>query len=169
MRTDDEWRIPVPPQRIFTAGGLRLNPHTLARSFVEARERAALKLSVNRVRIFRIDLTAKTVASLRHKPVAVDYAGSAAGARRPAETVIILRPSIDIIKRRRVISRDVIELWNGQVVFELPIHTAVVTLVNTSITAHQIMFGVVRIDPDFVVIDVLRSLAETPHRTAAVV
>src|ERR1043166_8536535 len=113
MRTDDERRIPVPPQRIFTAGGLRLNPHTLARAFVEPRERAALKLCINRVRIFRIDLTAKTVASLRHTPVAVDYSGGAGGPARPAETVMFLCPAIDIIKRRRVIGRDLVELGNG--------------------------------------------------------
>src|SRR5215510_14944008 len=112
MRTDDERRIPVPTQRVFPAGGLRLNPHTLTSALVEARERAALKLCVNRVRIFRIDLTAKTVATLRHKPVAVYNARSTARARRTAETVVVLCSTINVVERRRIVSSDVIELWN---------------------------------------------------------
>src|SRR5882724_10805866 len=155
MRTDDKRRVPIPAQRIFVAAGLRLNTHALAGAFVVAHDVAALQLGINRVWIFGIDLSAKTVATLCYEPVGVDDAGGVAGARWPAERVIVLRAAKHIVERRRVVSGDVIELRDGQVALEKPIRAAVITLIDAAVAADQIMIVIRWVDPDFVIVDVL--------------
>src|SRR5438045_2719994 len=169
MRADDKRRVPIPAQRIFVAADLRLNAHALASALVVANDVAGLKLGVNRVRIFGIDLGAKTVATLRHKPIGVNDAGGVAGARWTTEGVIVLRAAKHIVERRRVVGSDVIELGDGKIALEKPIRAAVVTFVNAAVTADQIMVVVRWVDPDFVVVNVLGSLAQTPQRAAAVI
>src|SRR6266702_4239730 len=110
MRADDERRIPVPAQGIFAASNLRLNTHALARAFVVTNNITVLQLSINCVRIFRIDLGPKAVSTLRNKPVAVDDAGSIARARRPAEGEIVLSAAVDVIERFGVVGGHIIEL-----------------------------------------------------------
>src|SRR5438876_4006719 len=110
MRADDERRIPVPAQRIFVAADLRLNAHAFARAFVVADDVASLEFGVNRVWIFRIDLSTKTIAALCHKPISVDDARRVARARGPTESVVVLSAAENVIERRRVVSRNVIEL-----------------------------------------------------------
>src|SRR2546423_5855756 len=155
MRTDDKRRVPIPAQRIFVAADLRLNAHALAGALVVAHDVAALQLGINNVWVFRIDLSAKTVAALSYEPIGVDDPGGIAGARWPTERVIVLRAAKHIIERRRVVSRDVIELGDGQVALEKPIRAAVVTLIDAAVAADQIMIVVRRVDPDFVIVDVL--------------
>src|SRR2546423_7885012 len=118
MRTDNKRRVPIPAQRIFVAADLGLNAHALARALVVAHDVAALQLGINRVRIFRIDLSAKTVATLSYEPIGVHDAGGIAGARWTPECVIVLGAAKHIIERRRVVSGDVIELGDGQVALE---------------------------------------------------
>src|SRR5205085_8591792 len=72
MRTDDERRVPIPSQRIFIAANLRLNTQPFTRAFVTANQVAILEFGIDRIRIFRINLSAKTVSALRNPPVAVD-------------------------------------------------------------------------------------------------
>ena len=115
VRADDERRVPIPTQRIFAATGLRLNAHAFAGALVETHEPAVLQLGIDGVRIFRIDLTAKTVAAVGHEPVGVGDAGSAARARWTAETEVVLRAAVDVVERRRVVGRDVVELRDRQV------------------------------------------------------
>src|SRR5258707_10924594 len=98
MRADDERRIPIPAQRIFVAAGLRLNAHALARALVVAHDIAALQLGINRVWIFRIDLSAKTVAALSYEPIGVHDARGVAGARWTTERVIVLCAAKHIIQ-----------------------------------------------------------------------
>src|SRR5437588_7812473 len=169
MRADDEWRIPIPAQRIFVAGNLRLNTHPLARALVVANDVAGLQLGVNRVRIFGIDLGAKTVAALSYEPIGVHDAGRVARARWTTERIIVLRAAKHVIERRRVVGGDVIELGDGQVALEKPIRAAVVTLIDAAVTADQIVIVIRWVDPDFVIVDVLRSLAQPSQRAAAII
>src|SRR5712675_1708054 len=127
MRTDDKRRVPIPAQRIFVAADLRLNAHTFARALVVAHDVAALQFGINRVWIFRIDLSAKTVAALSDEPIGVDDPGGIARARWTTERVIVLRAAKHIIERRRVVGGDVIKLSDGQIALEKPIRAAVVT------------------------------------------
>src|SRR2546421_13062891 len=103
MRTDDERRIPIPAQRIFVAADLRLNAHALAGALVVANDVTGLQLGVNRVRIFRIDLGAKSVAALSYEPICVHDAGRVPRSRWTTESVIVLRATEDVIERCRVV------------------------------------------------------------------
>src|SRR5205814_3610615 len=49
--TDDERRVPIPTQRLFTTADLRRDTQTLAGSFVIANQIAVLQLGIARVRI----------------------------------------------------------------------------------------------------------------------
>src|SRR6185369_16421299 len=103
MRTDDERRIPVPTQGIFTARRLRLNAHALASALVVTHDVPALQLGIDDVWIFRIDLRAEAVTALRYKPVRVDDARSVARARWPPERVVVLRAAEHVVEGRRVV------------------------------------------------------------------
>ena len=155
MRANNERRVPIPSQRIFAPANLRLNTHPFAGTSVEARKRTVLQFSINCVRVFGIYLAAETVTAIGDKPVGIRYTGSAARARRPTKAEIVLSSSVDIVKRRCVVGGDIIELGYWQIAFELPIHAPVVTLVDATVAAHQIVVGVIRIDPDIVIVDVL--------------
>ena len=78
MGADDEWRVPVPTWRIFITTGLRLNAKTFARPLVEADDNAVLERRVDCIRIFRIDLRTKSVATLRYEPIGIYNTGCAA-------------------------------------------------------------------------------------------
>src|SRR6266853_6486226 len=164
MRADDKRRVPIPAQRIFVASDLGLNAHSFTRALVVAHDVAALQLGINRVWIFRIDLSAKTVATLSYEPVGVHDAGGVAGARWPTERVIVLRAAKHIIEGRGVVGGDVIELRDGQVALEKPIRAAVVTLIDASVAADQIMIVICWVDPEFVIVDVLGPFAQPSQR-----
>ena len=135
--------------------GLRLNADTFARAFVEPNEHAVLQRRIDRVRIFRIDLRSKTVATVGYKPVGVGDAGSAARARRTTKTEVVLRAAVNVVERFRVVGGDVVELRDRKILFEVPVRAAIETLVNSAVATNQIMIGVGRIDPDVVIVDVL--------------
>src|SRR5262245_44280817 len=169
MRADDERRVPVPPKRIIIATGLRLNRDTLAGALVETGESAVLRLGVDRIRIFLIYLRAKTIASVGNKPIGIRDPGSAPCAGWTTKTEVVLRTAINVVERLRVVSRDVVEPCNWKVLFEIPGLAAIKTLINTAVAADEIVIGIVGIDPDVVIIDVLVAFAEPSQRAAAVV
>jgi hypothetical protein len=166
---DDEGRVPVPAQRLVAAPDFGLDAHALARALVEARERAVLVLGVDRVRVGRIDLRAEAVAAEGDEPVGVDDAVRVARARRPPEVEVVLRAAVDVVEGRRVVGRHVVELRDGEVLFEVPVLPAIPALVDAAVAADEVVARVVWIDPDVVVIDVLRSLAQRLERAPAVV
>ena len=128
-----------------------------------------LQRCIDRVRIFRIDLRTKAVAAVGDKPVGIDNAGSTARARWSTETEVVLGSAVDVVERLGVVGGDVIELRHRQVRLEVPVHAPIETLVDTAVAADEVMIGIVWIDPDVVIIDVLRSLAETAQGAASVV
>src|SRR5688572_29629413 len=167
--TDNEWRVPVPTIRTFAAARLRLNADAFAGAFIETNQAAVLKFSVDDVRVFGIDLRAKAIAAVCHEPVGVDDAGRAASARWTTKAEVVLRAAINVVERFGVVSCDVVKLRDREVLFEVPSCTAIPALINPTIGTNQIVIGVLGIDPDVVIVDVLVSLAETTNRAAAVV
>src|SRR5437764_7090797 len=155
VRSDYERRVPIPPKWIFVAPDFRRDAMTLAAALVVADEVTVLKLSVDGVRIFRIDLRAETVAALCDPPIAVDDARSVACARWAAERKVVLRAREHVVERCRVVSRYIIQLGDRQIILKVPVRSAVPALVNAAVTTNQIMICVVRIDPDFMIVDVL--------------
>ena len=87
----------------------------------------------------------------------------------PPKLKVVLRAAVNVVERLRVVGRDVIELRDWQVLFEIPVRAAIVTLINAAVATNQVMIGVGGIDPDFVVVDVLRSFTQTSQRAATVV
>src|SRR5206468_12646608 len=134
-------------QGIFAAAGLGLNADALTGGLIKTGQCATLQLRINGVGIFGINAAAKTVATLGDKPVTVDDSRGAARARGTAKAVVVLRAAINVIKRRRIVRRDVVKLRNRKVRFEVPVHAAVITFVNASIATHEIVIGVVWINP----------------------
>src|ERR1043165_1044313 len=110
VRADDKRRVPIPSWWIFVASGLRLNAEAFAGALVETNDHAVLQRRVYRVWILRIDLRAKTGAALSDKPIAVDDARSAAGARGTTKTVVVLRAAVNVVERFRIVGGDVVEL-----------------------------------------------------------
>src|ERR1044071_5766012 len=121
MRADDERRVPIPAQRVFTTANLGLNTHAFARPLVKTRKRTVLEFGINGIRIFRINLAAETITTISHEPVSIGNARSGARARRSTDAEIVLRTAVYVVKRRCVIGRHVVELRNRYIAFELPI------------------------------------------------
>src|SRR5262249_54171785 len=169
VRADYERRIPIPTQGIFATANLRLNADALAGALVVANEITVLQLGVNSVRVLRVDLCPESVTALSHPPVAVNNSRGITRARRPAEGKVILRASEDVIERRGVISRYVIELRHRQVTFEVPICAAVVAFINAAVTADQVMLVVVGIDPNLVIVNVFRFFSQAAQGPASII
>ncbi len=169
MWTDNERRVPVPAQRIFTSAWLRLNADTLARAFVETHQTAVLKFGVDDVWIFGIHLRSKTITAVGHEPVGVDDPRSTTRTRWTTKAEVVLRAAINVVERFVVVGGDVVKLSHRKILFEVPRGAAIPTLVNPTIAANQIVIGVLRIDPDVMIVDVLVSLAETTNSATAVV
>ncbi len=83
-----------------------------------------------------------------------------ARSRRPAERAVVLRAAVDVVDRRGVVDVDVVELRHREVGEVPPQPPAIPALVQPAVAALEQVIGVVGIDPDEVVVDVLRALAE---------
>ena len=89
--------------------------------------------------------------------------------RWPAERIVVLQAAVDVVERRRVVDVDVVVLRNRQVSEERPGRRAIVRTIETAVVADHQVIGVLRVDPDDVVVDVHEALAQRVHRLAAVV
>src|SRR6185503_8849004 len=109
------------------------------------------------------------VASLSHKPIRVDDSGSASSSRRSPKAVVVLQPSVYVIEWSRVVCCHIVELTDRHVRKKPPVRSAIEAFVQTSIAANKVVISVDRVDPDRVIVHVLRPLAKRPHRSPAVV
>src|SRR5262249_4593733 len=82
---------------------------------------------------------------------------------------VVLCPAVDVVERPVVVNGDVVELRHRQIADELPVASAVETLVDAAVAANEIVIGVLRVDPDAVVVDMLPGFAERTERPATVV
>ena len=169
VRRDDERRVPIPAERRAVLVFLRLNADALAGTLVDACHHAVLERGVDRVRILGVDARHEAVAVLGHEPVLVQDAVLGTGPRRSAERIVVLQSAVDVIERRRVVGVDVVVLRERQVREEGPGRGAIKRAVEAAVVADQQVAGVVRIDPDDVVVDVHVPLAKRPQRLTAIV
>ena len=79
---------------------------------------------------------------------------------RSAERVVVLSPAVDVVKGRRVVDVDVVELRQRQVLEEDPVRATIERAIQPAVVADEEVIRVPRIDPDDVVVDVHRSLAQ---------
>ncbi len=167
--TDEERGVPVPAVLGLALARLGLDGRRLAARAVEAGQIAVLGLGVDDVRVFRIDGRLEAVPGVGRDPVGVD---DAVGARRPgraAQAVVVLGPAVDVVERRVVVGRDLVELGHRQVGHVLPGPAAVERLVDAAVVAVEAVIGVGGIDPEGVRVPVLALVAEGLPGRAAVV
>ncbi len=166
---DEERGVPVPAVLGLALARLGLDGRRLAARAVEAGQIAVLGLGVDDVRVFRIDGRLEAVPGVGRDPVGVD---DAVGARRPgrsAQAVVVLGPAVDVVERRVVVGRDLVELGHRQVGHVLPGPAAVERLVDAAVVAVEEVVRVRGIDPQGVRIPVLAFVAEGLPGRAAVV
>ena len=160
VRADQKRGIPVEYVRRIARFGARFDIDILTAEAIMSHEPAVLPLTVHDVGVFVVDLRLKTVAAHRDEPVFVRYR-TASGARRRAQRIVVLRSAIDVIERLGIIDADAIELRQRQIRFVLPVRSAVPRLVHTAITPDDHVGGIVRVNPQRVIID----MAVAPLRT----
>ena len=95
------------------------------------------------------------VAKHGDEPVAVADAARIHRARGAALAVVVLGTAVDIVERRIVVDRDLVELRDGQVVDEAPRRAEVEALVNAAIGADQQVVRIVVAESERVMIAVL--------------
>src|SRR5205823_2423191 len=156
---DDEGRVPVPADWFLVRLRLRLDVHSLARLQVEALQVAVLRLGVYGRRVLRIGAALETVPARRDEPIGVGDAMLRPRSRRPAEGEVVLGAAVDVVKGERVVDVELVELGDREVGEELVVLAAIEALVQTTVATDEEVLGIVGIDPDDVVVDVLVALA----------
>ena len=168
VRTDQQRRIPVPHDRWLLGSLSRLDVGVLAALAVVPHQPTVLPLRVDKVRIGRVDHRLVTIAADRHKPVFVGDAGATGRARRTAHRVVVLRAAVDVVEGLRLVSADSVELRERQVLFEVPVGTAVPRVKQATIATNQQVVWIARINPQRMVIDVAMLVADVAPRLAAI-
>src|SRR4029453_4042974 len=161
MRADYERSVPVPTPGFFVATWLRLNPNSLAGSLIKTNYDAMLQRRIDGVWIFRINLRPKTITTLSHIPIAIHDARCTPRTRRTTKTKVVLSSAVDVVERLRVVGGDVVELCDRKVLFEVPVCAAVKILLHASVTPNEGMIRVAWVDPNVMVVHVLRLLTQT--------
>ncbi len=169
MRADHQRRIPIPTHGRIVLARLRLNGNALASAPVETHQAAILHSGVNRIRIFRIGACVEAIAAVGYEAVGTGDAGRVLGSRRATEAEVVLRAAIDVVERLRVIGGDIVKLGHGKIRFEDPVLGLVEALVDAAVASHPVMIVILRIDPDFVIVDVLVAAGQRRQRAAAIV
>src|SRR5207248_673823 len=141
VRADEEWRIPIPSQRLTRRLIERLNANVLASLQIEARQNPELRLGVYGARVGRIDDTAKPIAAGGDKPVRV--ANTVVGTRsaRTANREVVLSSAIHIVERFGLIGHHAVVLCDRQVGHEAPCAAAVERFVDAAVTSDDEVVG----------------------------
>src|ERR1700736_2024568 len=168
MRTDGKRRIPIPPHGRVALRRLRLDAHALAGTAVEAHQTAILHRRVYRIGVFRIHPRVEAIAPVRDETIGVGDTVRVLGAGGAAEAEIVLRATVNVIERRGVVYRDIVELRDRKVCLEYPVLSLVEALIYPSVATDQLTAVVLRIDPDLMIIDMLVAGRKRRERTAAV-
>ncbi len=169
MRREHQRRVPVPAQRRLAGAGLGLNVEVLAALAIVAGERSVLCFGIDDVRIRRVGYGPEPVAALGDLPVFVGRPLETLGARRTAQGVVVLGAAADVVEGERIVDAEAIELGDRQVLEEAPGGGAVEALVEAAVAADEVVVGVLRIDPDRMIVDVLGLFAQAAKALAAVV
>ena len=104
VRADDDGRVPVPAQRrARRLPRLRLDVELLAGLAVEAHQAAVLRLGVDDVGVFGVDLRLEAVAALGDEPVGVADAVAVDRPRGAAEADVVLGAAVTRCRRAGVV------------------------------------------------------------------
>ncbi len=142
---------------------------SLAARAVVADQTAVLPLAVDDVRVRSGSIDGLVaVAADGDEPVLVRDARAVERARRAAQRVVVLGAAVDVVEGLRVVDRHPVELGDRQVLEEALGRAAVEGLVDAAVAADEEVVGVVGVDPQGVVVDVLVLLADPLEGLAAV-
>ena len=155
VRADEQGRIPVPALRRIAVGGLRPDPDRLLAASIPAVQVPFLPHQVEHVRIARVERHAVPVRAQRRVPVVVPDAFAVERARGAVQRAQVLRPCQDVVERRPVAQRHLVELRHRQVRKVPPRRPLVEALVEAPVGARQQVSAVARVDPECVVVAVL--------------
>ncbi len=139
---------------------MRRDGDALAGGQIEPYESGVLRLGVHDVGIGGIDPRVEPVAAPREEPVAVVGAAGGARARGSAHGAIVLRTAEHPVERLNAVDLQPVELGQWQVLEPVVGLAAVERLVEPPVAADEQVVGVVRIDPEGVVVYVLVTPAQ---------
>ena len=168
MRGNQQRRVPVPSQCRTLFGFLGLDIDGFPRLAVVPHKTTILPLRINGVGIIRIHSRFEPVAKDGHKPVAIADAMLVVGARGTSLGGIVLRPTIDVVKRFVVGYRHFVELGDRQICLVIVRFASIPGLVQTTIATDDQVILVCRIDDDGVVVDMLVLFPQRLERFAAI-
>ena len=134
---DQDGRIPIETQVLFTLARTWANVHGLTGTAVYTPQIALLRFTVECVRVFRIDSTVVTVTANNNAPVAVGDAGAIGRATGAVLGGIILCSSYDIIEGPVVVGCHLIELRQGEIAKVVVGPAAVKRPVQPTVAADQ--------------------------------
>ena len=149
-----------PPRPARADAGARARPE------IEARHRAVLRLGIHDRPVGRILLSVEAVAAADAEPVGVQDADVRALPARPAPRPVVLQAAAHVVRLPHV-GADRVELADGHRRDEVPRVTAVVADVEAAVVPVHHVAGVLRIDPDGVMVAV-REVLDLAERPAAV-
>ncbi len=148
-------RIPVKAKIDSRRLRVRTNKALFTGVQIPTRQVTALKHHVTAARILGIRERVETVTEANFLPVQVSNAGVFPYFGWASPGAIVLQSTIDVIWVI-VVDGNVIKLGERQVAYEASCLTAIVRDSNTAITADDHMPGIVRINPECVIVDVKR-------------
>src|SRR5450759_2233224 len=106
VRRDEHRGAPVPPIRLATKVRQRFDGLLLAGAYIVADDVAALRFTVNRVRVNRIYLSVESVAAGGANPVGVGNALAIARLARCAPAAVVLQPAVHVVVRLAHVGGD---------------------------------------------------------------
>ena len=145
--------IPIPTVFIFTFSGFRLQTGRFTCRFIKTNQASVLRLGVDNIRVIRINGTFKTITTVGYKPIGVWNSVFIACPRWATQAEIILRTTIHIVERLRIVDRHLIKLNDWQVGFIFPRFGAIPCFIDSAITTIQHVIGVGGIDPQHVIVN----------------
>src|SRR5690606_28371041 len=102
--------------------------------------------------IHRINLTFKSISCLRYKPIRIGNAAGVNSSRRPAQAEVVLRSSIDVVKRLGIVHRYPVKLGDWKVGLKVPIIRTIKGFVQAAITTYYHVVGIFWINPKAVIV-----------------
>ncbi len=171
VRREDDRRVPVEPELALRVGfdvfvG-RPDALRLAGDRVLPRHIPVLRFGVDNPPVARIHQRHEAVAALHLEPVVVGDAAREACRARSAPVVVVLHAAAHVERRRHVVAH-VVEEPDGQIGQVDPRLALVVRHGQAAVVADQHMVGVLRIDPDRVMVRMDDRRGLRVHRLAAV-
>ena len=152
---DRDRRIPVEALSRIARGRLRLDVDDLAGAAINTHQVSFLPFRIHDVGIARFYGRLMAVCKQGDEPVGVANTMQIVGARRSPLRGVVLSPAIDLVERLAVVSGNLIELGDGQVINEAPALLVVVALIQPTVRANHEIVGIIRTERNRMIVDML--------------